>query len=222
MISVGLDITRLGLMIVQGQPKTAAEYIQATSRVGRDHLRPGLVITVLNLMKPRDRADYERFTQFHRTFYRAVEATSVTPWASRALDRSLAALVVSLARHLEPKMTPEMQAIELERRPNAAQAAREVLLRRAGRSPAGPAGDTPMLDNAITELINAWISVAADYRGDVFTYSENKRLLSYPLDPRAQNLKPEHQRFAAARSMRDVEPNVQLKLRDPFGQSLSE
>jgi hypothetical protein len=74
------------------------------------------------------------------------------------------ALVVSLARHLEPKMAPEMQAIEFERRPTAAQAARDVLLRRAGRSPAGPAGGTPILDNAITELINAWISVAADYR----------------------------------------------------------
>ena len=91
MISVGLDITRLGLMVVQGQPKTAAEYIQATSRVGRDHSRPGLVLAVLNLHKPRDRMHFEQFGQFHRTFYRAVEATSVTPWAARALDRALAA-----------------------------------------------------------------------------------------------------------------------------------
>jgi hypothetical protein len=88
MISVGLDILRLGLMLVQGQPKTAAEYIQATSRVGRDPERPGLVVTVLNLHKPRDRAHYEQFRQYHRTFYRAVEATSVTPWAARALDRA--------------------------------------------------------------------------------------------------------------------------------------
>ena len=107
MISVGLDISRLGLMVVQGQPKTAAEYIQATSRVGRDHHRPGIVVAVLNLHKPRDRTHFEHFRQFHATFYRAVEATSVTPWAARALDRALAAIVVAAARHLEPTFTPE-------------------------------------------------------------------------------------------------------------------
>jgi len=223
MISVGLDITRLGLMLVQGQPKTAAEYIQATSRVGRDHNKPGLVITVLNLMKPRDRTHFEHFTQFHQTFYRAVEATSVTPWASRALDRSLAALVVSLARHLEPRLVPETQAIEFERRQAAGQTARDVLLSRARRSPVGPTGGTAMLDNAITELLNDWISVAARFRGDSLTYSGNgNRLLSYPLDPRALQLEQDHQRFAAARSMRDVEPNVQLKLKAPNGQPLNE
>ena len=105
MISVGLDITRLGLMVVQGQPKTAAEYIQATSRVGRDKDKPGLVVTLLNVHKPRDRLHYERFRQFHAAFYRAVEATSVTPWAARALDRALAAVVVAMARHMLPEMT---------------------------------------------------------------------------------------------------------------------
>jgi hypothetical protein len=80
-ISVGLDIGRLGLMLVQGQPKAAAEYIQATSRVGRLTDKPGFVLALLNVHKPRDRLHYEGFRHFHECFYRAVEATSVTPWA---------------------------------------------------------------------------------------------------------------------------------------------
>ena len=113
MISVGLDITRLGLMVVLGQPKATAEYIQATSRVGRDREKPGLVVTLLNIHRPRDRSHYERFEAFHASFYRAVEATSVTPFAPRALDRALPALVVALSRHRRPSLTPPTGAINV-------------------------------------------------------------------------------------------------------------
>lgn len=99
MVSVGVDISRLGLMLVNGQPKSTAEYIQATSRVGRGGV-PGLIVSVLNNAKARDRSHYESFPTWHETLYRDVEPTSVTPFAPRARDRALHAVLVALVRHL--------------------------------------------------------------------------------------------------------------------------
>ncbi len=103
MISVGVDVGRLGLMCAVGQPKMTAEYIQATSRVGRDRSGPGLVVTIYNWSRPRDLSHYETFEHYHATFYRHVEALSVTPFSSRALDRGLTAAFVSLVRHAGPR-----------------------------------------------------------------------------------------------------------------------
>lgn len=110
MISVGVDVPRLGLMICAGQPKTTAEYIQATSRVGRDARGPGLVITLYNWARPRDLSHYETFEHYHQTYYRQVEALSVTPFARRALDRGLTALMVSGARHTRADWNPNPAA----------------------------------------------------------------------------------------------------------------
>ena len=222
MISVGLDILRLGLMLVQGQPKTAAEYIQATSRVGRDPERPGLVVTVLNLHKPRDRAHYEQFGQYHRTFYRAVEATSVTPWAARALDRALAAVVVAIARHLDPDLTPENAVTELANRSEIRTRVREAILDRAPEQ--AVVGGRQALGRAIDDLIDDWIATVAELtaNGGPFFYGQKaQRLLHVPLDPAIQNLSRAHQRFVAGRSMRDVEPNAMLKLRDPYNNPIA-
>ncbi|MGZ3099380.1 helicase-related protein [Streptomyces sp. H72] len=101
MIAVGVDVDRLGLMAVMGQPQTTAEYIQATSRVGRAH--PGLVAVMLNSVRPRDRSHYENFLHFHSALYREVESTSVTPFSARSRDRGLHAVIVALARILIPE-----------------------------------------------------------------------------------------------------------------------
>lgn len=114
MISVGVDIDRLGLMVMAGQPKTTSEYIQATSRVGRSQQGPGLVITVLNWARPRDLSHYETFEHYHETFYKHVEALSVTPFSPRALDRGLAGVLVALMRLREERLNGNEQAGSLQ------------------------------------------------------------------------------------------------------------
>jgi hypothetical protein len=211
-------------MVVQGQPKTAAEYIQATSRVGRDHSRPGLVVTVLNLHKPRDRMHFEQFGQFHKTFYRSVEATSVTPWASRALDRALAAVVVAAARHVDGTLTPEAAVNELKNAVGTRAAVRDAIVARAPERMI--AGGRAALADLIDKILEAWVATADEQAagGNVFSYAHRKsphRLLHMPLEPEILNLAEPHKRFVAGRSMRDVEPSVALMVRDPYGNTIA-
>ena len=111
MLSVGVDVNRVALMVVNGQPKNTAEYIQATSRVGRSF--PGLVCTVLTWSRPRDLSHYETFEHYHATFYKHVEAQSVTPFAPRAMDRGLTGAMVSLLRLEHDDLNPNQGAGEL-------------------------------------------------------------------------------------------------------------
>jgi hypothetical protein len=220
MISVGLDIDRLGLMLVQGQPKTAAEYIQATSRVGRNPARPGLVVVVLNVHRPRDRMHFEQFGHFHDTFYRAVEATSATPWSARALDRALPAVVVAIARHLDPALTPSDAVAALAHSPQTRAA---VVGHLVDRAPHDIGGGKARLAALIEGLLDDWIAVAADQTalGTGFTYGDRPhRLLHPPLDPAAPD-DPVLRRFKAGWSMRDVEPGVLVRPRGPDGEAVA-
>ncbi|WP_225199132.1 DISARM system helicase DrmA [Gluconobacter oxydans] len=108
MLSVGVDVNRLGVMVVNGQPKGTAEYIQATSRVGRSP--PGLVATVLTWARPRDLSHYETFEHYHATFYQHVEAQSVTPFSPRALDRGLTGTMLSIMRNSYDPFAPNTGA----------------------------------------------------------------------------------------------------------------
>lgn len=98
MISVGVDVDRLGLMVVTGQPKNSAEYIQAVGRVGRKNESPGLILTLYNPYRPRDLSHYENFKGYHSMLQRYVDPVSLTPFSERALDRALHAVFISMIR----------------------------------------------------------------------------------------------------------------------------
>ncbi len=227
MISVGLDIERLGLMVVCGQPKTAAEYIQASSRVGREAQRPGLVVTLLNAHRPRDRSHFEHFEAFHQSFYRAVEATSVTPFSPRAIDRGLAGVAVALARLGDATLTAPDGAGALEAvKGRVTDFVADALVRRAEDHRAGedvPADEsltelTHSLRARVASLFDAWSHVIADdpgSKGLAYQRYEDgadgtRPLLHMPLDEDLQGADKYEKNFVASRSMRDVESATEL------------
>ena len=215
MISVGLDITRLGLMLMLGQPKTTAEYIQASSRVGRDESKPGLVVVLLNPNRPRDRSHYEHFSFSHDVFYRDVEATSVTPYSERALERALPAVTVALARHLSEELSWAKHAAAGE----ALAAVREEVAKRMEARVAASGHSDAFAQQVGAQLrrwIDDWRSIAEER--DQLQYGNEEQelpaLLHTPLDPALEELEPVLQQkfrrqleFARRRTLRSPTRN---------------
>lgn len=205
MLSVGVDVNRIGLMVVNGQPKNTAEYIQATSRVGRSF--PGLVCTVLTWSRPRDLSHYETFEHYHATFYKHVEAQSVTPFAARALDRGLTGAMVSLLRLENDSMNPNPGAQSLDSSGKAeALKARKVLSERAWKVKDKAARATA--DSMTADRIDRWVKEAvkagrrlgyetARGQGDLAALLKKPGALAWD-------------EFTVPMSMREVEPGVQL------------
>lgn len=205
MISVGLDITRLGLMLVQNQPKSAAEYIQATSRVGRDSNRPGMVLVILNMHRARDRAHYEDFETYHKAFYRAVEATSVTPGSMRAKDRALGAVFAGLVRHLNADYAIKTGASKFNPNDAAVTEASNFLKSRV------------CLQEDIDRLIDSWEQLLADHGDEDLFWDTNRAddqgLMHNPLTDLSA-LSSDFELYRAGWSMRDVQPGVDLDIKD--------
>ena len=150
MISVGVDVDRLGLLVVDGQPKGVAEYIQATSRVGRGRT-PGLVVGLFNAHRTRDRSRYETHRSWHQALYRDVEPTAVTPFAPRARDRALHAPFAALAAHGAPELWAD--PAHAHHLAGYLQTVRDILVARAVRV---EPGEADAVERELNALIGQW------------------------------------------------------------------
>lgn len=112
MISVGIDIARLNVMLMVGQPKLTSEYIQASSRVGRSY--PGAVFVQYDATKSRDRSHYERFLSYHGSFYRFVEPTGATPFSKPARERALHSVLTAMLRQ-KAGLNEDRDAIQFDK-----------------------------------------------------------------------------------------------------------
>ena len=205
MISVGVDVDRLGLMVVMGQPQSTSEYIQSTSRIGRRH--PGLVVTLYNSARSRDRSHYESFGAYHQLLYRRVEAVSVTPFSARARDRALHAVLVAIARNLIDGLNASDAAGGINRYASEIDAVTDAIMARAAYVDPKAAEDT---GRQIVRIRRRWESSAHremhDY-GRPFSNSKDPCLLAVAGYKRKTNAT-----FEAQLSMRDVDSESGLYL----------
>ncbi len=215
MLQVGVDVPRLGLMLVVGQPKNTAEYIQASSRVGRDANKPGLVVSLANWARPRDMAHFEQFRHYHETFYAQVEALSVTPYSETAMERGLMGVLVSVARVADVRaahsLSPEKGAGEISARMPIVQALIDQLAERATRAADSPQAADKLRDKLVQRL-DRWHDKAADVHGNLVYEKKPKGQPFWPLLISPEDTVPavSDRVFVVANSMRDVQPEINL------------
>lgn len=207
MLSVGVDVNRLGLMAVNGQPKGTAEYIQATSRVGRSF--PGLVCTVLTWARPRDLSHYETFEHYHSTFYKHVEAQSVTPFSPRAMDRGLTGSMLSLMRLDNDAFSPNEGAGKLNKSDQAEiTEAIDVLVKRAW-GVSDLTSTKALAEQELKERADEWAKEASK-GGRILAYekrgAQKDKTVALIQSPGIQAW----DNWTVPMSMREVEPGVRL------------
>lgn len=193
MISVGIDVDRLNVMLLVGQPKLTSEYIQASSRIGRTY--PGVAFTLYDGSKSRDRSHYEQFKQYHESFYKFVEPTGVTPFSQPARDRALKATVIALVRHLVPELSEEKSASDfsIEKYEEVIDRIKAFIIRReasvAERLNSGIGSESEGISSEIQTLVEDWERMAGAYDEDKFCYGE-KYMQKHPEEGFGRLMKP--------------------------------
>ena len=216
MISVGIDVARLNVMLLIGQPKLTSEYIQASSRIGRSF--PGVAFTLYDGSKSRDRSHYEQFRQYHDSFYKYVEPTGVTPFSQPARDRALKATIISLIRHLIPELSDDKAAADFdkEKYSDVIQSIKTFIFNRnrriIERQNSGMDCENEDIASEITTFIEDWDIMAKAYDPEKFTYGE-KLMQKHPEDGFGRLMKPyastaSDPAFDVMTSMRNVDTAV--------------
>lgn len=214
MLSVGIDIPRLALMLMVGQPKTTSEYIQATSRVGRG-ANKGIVATLFRSNRARDRSHFETFRGYHEALYRSVEPTSVTPWSLASRDRSLAGALVALVRHSIPSLAPNDSAKDLDLDDAAVKAALDRLV--GDLVEIVKASDRVEADEteaALWTLLRDWDRRAAHARAESGSLKYDGAKSDDPA--LLKRFGQSGEGWLVGDSMRSVEPNVAVEVREPL------
>jgi hypothetical protein len=207
MLQVGVDVPRLGLMVVTGQPKNTAEYIQATSRVGRDPARPGLVLTIYQWSRPRDLGHLEHFGHYHATFGSLVEGITTTPFSDRALDRGLTGVVVSAMRQSSIGSLANSGAQSVALDGVAVERLLDQFQERAGRVTHDLAA-AAAVRKAARHRLERWAEQRRKLASGTLGYKEGVDVTGLLQDPDSG----EWTSWTAPMSLREVEPEVLLQL----------
>lgn len=213
MLSVGIDISRLNAMAVIGQPKLTSEYIQATSRVGRASL--GLIFTLYNAMRSRDRSHYETFTSYHQSMYRYVEPSSVTPFSQPALLKAIPATIVSMMRHSVPEMVADDAAANVLSHEKELSEVKDFLLTRIQRNDKYNLY-TKKASKIISDFIDDWKYAARRTTGKLKYYSSQGSVDPFLLRSFDRNQDAPYQ-HVAMNSMRDIEETTNYALKGTVG-----
>ena len=207
MLQVGVDVQRLGLMVVTGQPKNTAEYIQATSRIGRDRQRPGLVVTIYNWARPRDLAHLELFGYDHATFGQRIEGLTTTPFSDRALDRGLTGVLVTAMRHAGISGLPNLAAHTVPLSGAAVTALIDDIARRA-EVVTHDAEQAGQVRGFLQKRLDSWGGHRSAVKTGRLGYQEAADVTGLLKSPEEGSWTL----WSAPRSLREVEPEVVLQL----------
>jgi hypothetical protein len=169
MLSVGIDINRLGVMTMYNQPKSNAEYIQATSRVGRQN--PGIILTMYNASRSRDKSHYEQFGFYHKSFYHYVEATSVTPFSARAIEKALHCVFIIMVRLTESKLCSNNSARNFNANDPCVSKAKSFIIERINKIRPEVASDT---EQYIDDIAKLWEEMVQENPDTLFYYKHNQ------------------------------------------------